>query len=220
MQVWLKTPAIIMTIDDPPTFIDWTNAAPSSITSEAPALDERRSGWVILSGEVTLDEAPMKRRQDARADCAANQFQTSFPSPSPARTNWHTRDKELPRYKRPLFNRLHRLQHGRGHTYEGFHGQRVHPDQVDMYMRCDAILQGCEVSDQAQQWALKKVMTEDLRGFSRYYDGAEGAAIGFALLRQYDTPETARESRVAISARSILSCDVNKLISYVFRKWS
>lgn len=89
-----------------------------------------------------------------------------------------------------------------------------------MYMRCDAILQGCEVSDQTKRWALKKVMDEDLRGFSRYYEGSDGAVIDFALLSQYDTLEAARKSAVRNFAEDILSCDVDKLITYVFRKWA
>lgn len=209
-----------MTTSRPDDFIDWHNINSDVIDTQPTAPNSGNSKKLMLDGGVTLSEVSRSRQKEVNSDQNSNQYQTTTPVCSPAKTTWHTRDKNLPPHKRQLFNRLHRLQHGRGHTYEGFHGQRVHPQRSDMYIRCDAILQYCEISKPSRKWALRKVMTEDLRGFSKYYEGADGAAIGFALLNQYDTPEIARDSYVTVPAKSILSCDLDKLIAYVFRKWS
>lgn len=63
-------------------------------------------------------------------------------------------------------------------------------------------------------------MTEDLRGFSAHYQGADGAAVRFALLAEYDNPDAAKSSHTAAIAGRILPLNTDALVDYVFGKWS
>lgn len=199
----------------PVRFTDWQN-----IDQDTSANDKTKR--VLPDGGVPINRTSDQRQKDITLDRAALNYQPSNPPASPARTTWLTRDlkPEAFRQKSQRYNRFHSLQHGRGHTYEGFEGQRIHPQTIDKYIQSDAILQRCEVNDATKSWVLKKVMTEDLRGFSAHYKGADGAAIGFALLAEYDNPDNAKTSNVAAIAGSILPVNMHALVDYVFRKWS
>jgi hypothetical protein len=88
---------------------------------------------------------------------------------------------------------------------------------------CDSILQQCEIPEIDKAVAINRVFNENLQGFSRYYDGAYGACIGFALLSMYDDSEEAKDSYFAKRASEVSpeldSHGVSKLIDYVFRKY-
>lgn len=196
---------------EPRHFTDWRNIEHDDSVSD-------KSNRVLPDGGIPIDRASDQRRTAIAREREMLEYQPSKPPASPARTTWLTWDAPERRHRK--LDRLHRLQHGRGHTYEDFDGQRVHQSTADQYIRCDALLQQCKVNDPAKSWALKKVMTEDLRGFSGHYEGADGAAIGFALLAQYDDPEVAKTSHIADAAESILSIDTDALVKYMFRKWT
>ena len=70
----------------------------------------------------------------------------------------------------------------------------------------------------------RQVMREDLQGFSRYYAGLDGAAIGFATLYKYDDVEEAKTSHLVDWAEEMLErdgekLDGEKLVEYVWRKY-
>jgi hypothetical protein len=62
-------------------------------------------------------------------------------------------------------------------------------------------------------------MEEDLQGFSRYYEGIDGAALGFATLYKYDDVEMAKDSYLVGEAEEMLGVDGEKLVDYVWRKY-
>ena len=196
-------------------FTDWQNIDQDDSASG-------KSKRILPDGGVPMKRTSNRRWKATVFDQGAQKYQPSNPPASPARTTWLTTDFEAdtPQQKIRRYNRYHSLQHGRGHTYEGYEGQRVHQQTIDKYLRCDAILQRCEVNDTTRSWVLKKLMTEDLRGFNGHYKGADGAAIGFALLGEYDSPNAAKMSHVAAIAGRILSINIDALVDYVFRKWS
>lgn len=152
------------------------------------------------------------------------EYQSSFGTLSKAKTTWSLND--VTGYKqRQKFKRLYRLQHNRGGDpsvaqREYDEGHKIRQKRSDRYIRADAILQGHEVRDASQRYALRKVMQEDLRGFNSHYAGADGACLGFALLHQYDTPSAAKNSYVADKARETgFEFDIEALIDYTFKKY-
>ena len=200
---------------EPVHFTDWQNIDQDDSASG-------KSKRILPDGGVPMKRTSNQQRKAAVFDQGAQKYQPSNPPASPARTTWLTTDldSDAPQQKRQRYNRRHSLQHGRGHTYEGYEGQRVHQQTIDKYLRCDAILQWCEVNDATRSWVLKKLMTDDLRGFNAHYKGADGAAIGFALVAEYDSPSVAKTSHIAAIAGRILSINMDTLVDYVFRKWS
>ena len=66
---------------------------------------------------------------------------------------------------------------------------------------------------------MQKVMRENLNGFSRYYEGIDGAALGFATLYKYDDVEMAKESYIVDEAEEMFGVDGEKLVDYVWRKY-
>jgi len=59
----------------------------------------------------------------------------------------------------------------------------------------------------------------ELTGFSRYYEGIDGAALGFATLYKYDDVEMAKNSYLVDVAEEMLGVDGEKLVEYVWRKY-
>lgn len=121
------------------------------------------------------------------------------------------------------FDRLWDLQMGRGHTWENDSIAKQAVERDGLWGLCDAILQNCEVKQWVRQPALKRVITTDLRGFNRYYNGLAGACVGFAALLKHDTAEEAANSFLAERAASVVPAfdieTVTKLLSYVFEKY-
>jgi len=149
-------------------------------------------------------------------------FVPAFPAMSQARTTFHVVELEdVDVEKERRWNRMWRLQHNRGHTWDDSAKTTARADAT--YRRCAAILQQCQVPDWSENVAVSRVTREDLTGFSRHYAGADGACIGFALLELYDDPSVARQSFFACRAADVIpgldSDDIDGLVDYVFRKY-
>jgi len=163
-------------------------------------------------------EANLKSWSDAQKDKYQYDYYPSFPACSPARTTFYATDAEE-WDKRGKFARLWKLQHGRGHTYEDWDGQRIRPETVFTYRRARVILSQAGVRKQLRESVARRVVRENLTGFSRHYQGLDGAAIGFAALYQYATKEIAMNSYLVDKAEELLGIDGEQLIDYVWRKY-
>ncbi len=152
---------------------------------------------------------------DVQKDKHQYSTQSAFPACTSARTSFYARQARNPR----LYNRLFPLQHGGGHTYEGWDGQRIRPKDREDYRRSHAILSQVDVTNHVKELAVEKVMQENLTGFSRYYEGLDGAALGFATLYKYDDVETAKDSYLVDEAEEMLGVDGEKLVDYVWREY-
>jgi len=53
-------------------------------------------------------------------------------------------------------------------------------------------------------------------GFSRYYEGLDGATLGFATLYECDNEEMAKGSYLVDEAEEILDIDGEMLVEYVW----
>lgn len=142
-------------------------------------------------------------------------YQPKFPGDSDARTSFHARGAQE---SEKLYERLWKYQHGRGHTFEGWENRSRQEDRDDFH-RANAILSQLEVSDHVRDAARERVMRENLNGFSRYYQGLDGACVGFALLYRYDTVDQAKESHILERACKVINVDEEKLVEYVWRKY-
>ncbi|WP_127341362.1 hypothetical protein [Halorubrum sp. 48-1-W] len=139
---------------------------------------------------------------------------------SSARTTF--RAKEADSSSNLNYDRMWVYQMGRGQTYEDSRRKdAVRKDAT--WKRCDAILQSCDIPKWVRDITLGKVLKRDLYGFSRHYNGADGACVGFALLELCDDPEEAEDCWVVNRAVEVLhdfdQQKVESLISYVFRKY-
>ena len=134
-----------------------------------------------------------------------------------AQTTFYAHD--VPTRER-LFDRLYLLNRGRGHTWEDDSDRKSAVRTEGMLLRCDAILQSCEVPNRARRAALRQVQRRDIRGYSRYYEGADGACVAFALTQLFDTPADAKDSEVASRAADVIpgldESTVEKMIDYAF----
>jgi len=150
-----------------------------------------------------------------------------FPPCSTARTTLYAHDKEVNTVNEERYEILFLLQHGRQHPAEpnitgyseGWDGQKVRQEEVWKYYRAHALLSQVEVTGSVQKWTLQKVMNENLNGFSRYYEGIDGAAVGFATLYKYDNADRAKDSYLVDKAETLLDVDGEKLVDYVWRKY-
>ena len=149
---------------------------------------------------------------DVQKDKYQYSSQSAFPACTSARTSFYARQARNPQ----LYNRLFPLQHGGGHTYEGWDGQRIRPKDREDYRRSHAILSQVDVTDPVKKWTVEKVMQEDLTGFSRYYEGLDGAALGFATLYECDDVEMAKDSYLVDEAEEMLGIDGEMLVEYVW----
>jgi hypothetical protein len=149
---------------------------------------------------------------DVQKDKYQYSSQSAFPACTSARTSFYARQARNPQ----LYNRLFPLQHGGGHTYEGWDGQRIRPKDREDYRRSHAILSQVDVTDPVKKWTVEKVMQENLTGFSRYYEGLDGAALGFATLYECDDEEMAKDSYLVDAAEEMLGIDGEMLVEYVW----
>lgn len=161
------------------------------------------------------DDLGSKTWTEFKKDQYQYTFQPSFPSTSTARTTFYAREAD----NEAKFNRLFRLQHGRGHTFEGWDGQRVRPENEFTYRRASVILSQADISGWVRERTLAKVLQENLNGFSRHYKGIDGAAIGLASLFRYECVEEAKDSYLVDVAEEILGIDGKQLIEYVWGKY-
>jgi len=160
---------------------------------------------------------------DARRDKWYLHHRPSFPPCTSARTTLHARDAD----DEDRFNLLFCLHHGRQHPAErrpngyseGWDGQKVRQENVADFCRAHAILSQAGVIDPFKKWAAQKAMQENLQGFSRHYEGIDGAVLGFATLCKYDDVEMAKNSYLVDEAEEMLGVDGEKLVDYVWRKY-
>ena len=154
-----------------------------------------------------------KSEQHLFIDSHEYDYQENFPKYTPAKTGFYAYeagDKEV------LFNRLWKLQHGRGHTYEGWE-QRVRPEDSADFSRASAILSQLDIENSGA--ARQRVMNECVNGFNRHYSGFDGACVGFALLYENETVEEAKNSHLLEKAGEMIDADCERLAEYVFRKY-
>ena len=162
---------------------------------------------------------------NAQIDKHALSHNPSFPAATTAQTSFHAMD--APSQFEGLYNRLFLLQHGRQHPYErvangyseGWSGQKVRIEHSYNVTRARTILSNVGVGGPIAEWVARQISIHDLQGFSRYYEGVDGAAIGFATLAKYDDVDMAKESYLATEAETYLGVDGEKLIEYVWRKY-
>lgn len=153
-----------------------------------------------------------KSWEDVQKDKYIYNFQPNFPRYSPARTTFYARQAD----DEEKFDELWKLHHGRGHTYEGWDTRRVRQENVFKYRRACVILSQAEVTGEVRDHTLSRLQREDLRGFSRYYNGIDGAALGFAALYRYETQAEAVESYIVTVAEDLIDVDGQKLVKYVW----
>jgi hypothetical protein len=181
-------------------------------------------GGQTLALEERLDTGS-KSWEDVEKDKGYLHHRPSFPPCTSARTTLHSRDADEDRRKR--YEVFFLLQHGRQHPAEhrangyseGWDGQKVRQEDVADFCRARTILSQAGVIDPFEKWAVQKAMQEDLQGFSRYYEGLDGAVLGFATLYKYDDVEMAKDSYLVDEAEEMLDVDGEKLVEYVWRKY-
>jgi hypothetical protein len=166
------------------------------------ALEER-----LDTGSKSWDEVQKDKHQ--------YDFQPTFPACSKARTTFYAREA----WQTERYERFFVLHHGRGHTYEGWDGQRVRQEHVFTHRRASVILSQAESERLVKEQARSRVIREPLQGFSRFYEGIDGAALGFATLYKYDDVEEAKDSYLADVAEEMLGVDGEKLVEYVWDKY-
>lgn len=181
-------------------------------------------GGQPLALEERLDTGS-KSWDDVEKDKGYLHHRPSFPPCTSARTTLHSRDADD--YRRERYEVFFLLQHGRQHPAErrangyseGWDGQKVRPENVWKFYRAHIILSRAGVNHPFDEWAVQMVMQEDLQGFSRYYEGIDGAALGFATLYKYDDVEMAKDSYLVDEAEEMLDVDGEKLVDYVWREY-
>jgi len=181
-------------------------------------------GGQPLALEERLDTGS-KSWGDVQKDKHQYEHQPSFPPCSTARTTLYAREANSDMEER--YEIFFRLQHGRQHPYErwpngyseGWDGQKVRQEDVWKFCRAHIILTQAGVNGPIKEWAVQKVMEEKLQGFSRYYEGIDGAALGFATLYKYDDVGMAKDSYLADEAEEMLDVDGEKLVDYVWREY-
>lgn len=181
-------------------------------------------GGQPLALEERLDTGS-KSWVDVEKDKGYLHHRPSFPACTSARTTLHSQDADDG--KREQYDLLFLLQHGRQHPAErrangyseGWDGQKVRTENVWKYDQAQIILSRAEVHGLIRKWTVERLMTEDIRGFNRYYDGIDGAALGFATLYKYDDVEMAKNSYLMDEAEEMLEINGEKLVEYVWRKY-
>lgn len=175
----------------------------------------------------TLDTGSKQRANLIRDKGAYTEDEPGFPAPSPAETTFYV-DRLIDRTlhgkrwdsRSHKFNRLWKLQHGRGHTFEEWNdSHRIRPDDRSQYHRARIILARAEIAGPFRDAAIQKVMTENINGFNRYYKGVIGAALGFAGLYRYETVAEATDSYLGDIAEESFNVDAEGLFEYVWRKY-
>jgi hypothetical protein len=181
-------------------------------------------GGQPLALEERLDTGS-KSWGDVQKDKYQYDHQPSFPPCSTAHTTLYAREADDDKEER--YEVFFCLQHGRQHPFErqsngyseGWDGQKIRQEDVADFCRANTILSQAGVIDPFKKWAVQKAMQEDLQGFSRYYEGIDGAVLGFATLYKYDDVEMAKNSYLVDKAEEMLSVDGEKLVDYVWRKY-
>ena len=162
---------------------------------------------------------------DVQWDKHQYDHQPSFPPCTSARTTFYAQRADDDKEER--YDLFFLLQHGHQHPFErepngyseAWDGQKVRQEDRWKFCRAHIIASRAGAKDPIKRWAVEKVMQENLNGFSRYYEGIDGAAVGFATLYKYDNVEKAKDSYLVDEAEKMLGIDGEKLVEYVWRKY-
>jgi hypothetical protein len=211
--------------------------ARSAIERE-PFGDDSGGDWsLLMKGVTTMTDDECPKTADGQPLALEGQFDTgsksweeiqrdkwrlyhrpSYPPCTSARTTLHARDASD--HQEEKYEILFLLQHGRQHPAErrangyseGWDGQKVRQESVSDFRQAQTILSQVEVKDPFKRWAVEKAMQEPLQGFSRHYEGIDGAVIGFATLYKYDTVEMGKKSYLVDEAEEMLDIDGEQLV--------
>jgi hypothetical protein len=182
------------------------------------------NGGQPIALEEQLDTGS-KSWADVQKDKYQYEHQSSFPPCSTARTTLYAREADDDMEER--YEIFFRLQHNHQHPFErqpngyseGWDGQKVRQENVWKACRAHTIISRAGVNHPFDEWAVQMVMEEDLQGFSRYYEGIDGAVLGFATLYKYDDVELAKDSYLVDEAEEMLDINGEKLVDYVWRNY-
>lgn len=149
-------------------------------------------------------------------------YDVSFGSCSTAATTFHTKRIKSDK-KRAKFRVLFLLNDNRAHPHQGKIGywegfeHRSRQNAEFKQNRADALLTQAD----APRWVRRKirdlVTRENLNGFSRYYEGVDGAALGLATIEMHSTREEAKQSHLREYAEEEFDFNWEKLVEYVWR---
>lgn len=201
---------------------EWVVVGPDLRRSESPHVAGHNRGRLPMSRRATTEKhADMYYSENI---CEYTDSQSRLAAVCPARTTFYAKEATKNDNNRGVdFDVLWKLNTGRGHTYESKSPGKTTTRDDATWKRCDAILQSCHVPDLERKRALSDTLGRNLNGFSRYYEGADGACVGFALLACHQKPEKAKLSTIAELASEVVpglsQDDVMSLIDYVFRKY-
>ena len=203
------------------------NNQPSDKTNSTKIIDEETLVAKTSDGQrVALEESlatGSKDWEDIQKDKCQQHYRPSYPACTSARTTFWSREAA----NEEQYDVLFLVQHGRQHPAErrpngyseGWDGQKVRQEDVGTYCLATVVLSQAGVTGQWLRRIARRVVRENLNGFSRHYDGAIGAALGFAMLELHDDVAEAKESRLATVASEKYKLDGEKLAEYVFRKY-
>ena len=160
---------------------------------------------------------------EIKKDKRNQHYRPSYPACTSARTTFRSNKAE----NKEKYDVLFLIQHGRQHPAErrpngyseGWDGQKVRQEDVGTYCLAAVVLSQADVKGYWLRRIAKRVVRENLNGFSRHYDGTIGAAFGFAMLELRDDVAEAKDSYLAEVASEQYDLDSEKLAEYVFRKY-
>ena len=203
------------------------NNQPSDKKNSTRTVEEETLAATTSDGQRVALEEPLasgsKNWEDIQKDKWRQSHRPSFPPCGGARTTLWARDVD----DEETYNKFHNIHHGRqipaerrpnGYS-EGWDGQKVRQKNVGQYCCAAVVLSRAGVTGYWLRRVAKRVVRENLNGFSRHYRGAIGAALGFAMLELHDDVAEAKESRLAAVASEKYDLDGEKLAEYVFRKY-
>jgi hypothetical protein len=165
-----------------------------------------------------LNHASRKRRRRLGTDRTAFERILGVPDLTPARTFFDPLDARSDIW---YWKKLRQYHLNTRRAWDEYSKYTLRDSAI--YGRARAILQSCAVPKWAGKIAAKQTVNRNLNGFSRHYQGVDGACIGFALLLLYDAPADAKESYIVDFASSEIPDldeeDLKGLVDYVFRKY-
>jgi len=202
------------------------NNQPSDKTNSTKTVDEETLVPITSDGQrIALEEslASDSKEWDIQRDKRRQYHRPSYPACTSARTTFWSREAA----NKEQYDVLFLVQHGRQHPAErrpngyseGWDGQKVRQEDVGTYCLATVVLSQAGVTGYWLRRVAKRVVGENLNGFSRHYEGAIGAALGFAMLELHDDVAEAKKSRLATVASEKYDLNGEKLAEYVFRKY-
>ena len=203
------------------------NNQPSDKTNSTKTVEEETLVPTTSDGQRVALEEPLasgsKEWEDVQKDKWRQSHRPSYPACTSARTTFWAKEADEEEQYEVYFSLQHRRQHPaerRPNGYsEGWDGQKVRQEDVGTYCLATVVLSQAGVTGYWLRQVAKRVVRENLNGFSRHYRGAIGAALGFAMLELHDDVTEAKESRIAAVASEEYDLDGEKLAEYVFRKY-